>query len=157
MSAELASRASGSLRGGLPIGEAAALAGVSTRTLRYYEELGMLRPCSRSPGGARRYSEADVARILRIRELQSLMGFNLGDIQSILKAEDHLQDLCEEFHDETPSERRREIATEAIGVTQELRMQVVEKLEKVRAFLEVLDEKADRYQVYLRETTGEIS
>ncbi len=80
------------------------------------------------------------------------MGFNLTDIQSILRAEDRLQRLCEEFHGETPSERRREIAMEGIGVTEELRTQVAEKLEKVRAFLEALDEKAGRYQAYLAQT-----
>ena len=117
----------------------------------------MLQPSGRSAGGARRYSEADVARLLRIRELQSLMGFNLGDIQSILRAEDHLQTLCEEFLGETPSERRREIAMEGIRVTGELRTQVAEKLEKVRTFLEALDEKAGRYQAYLREPPEEIS
>ena len=59
------------------IGEIADAAGVSTRTLRYYEELGLVSPSGHSPGGARRYSDADLARVLRIRELQDLVGFNL--------------------------------------------------------------------------------
>ena len=143
-------------KGDLRIGEVAALAGVSTRTLRYYEQLGMLQPSERSPGGARRYSANDVARLLRIRELQSLMGFNLSDIQLILKAEDRLQTLRDEFHGGTPSERRREIVMEAMRVTEELRTQVVEKLERVRAFLETLDEKAVCYQVYLGQTAERI-
>ncbi len=80
------------------------------------------------------------------------MGFNLTDIQSILVAEDRLQSLCEEFHGEIPSERKRDIAMEAIGVTEKLRAQVAEKLDKVRAFLEALDERAGRYQAYLAQT-----
>jgi DNA-binding transcriptional MerR regulator len=136
----------------LPIGKAAALVGVSTRTLRYYEQLGMVQPSARSSGGARRYSADDVARLLRIRELQSLMGFNLTDIQSILVAEDRLQSLREEFRAEIPSERKREITLEAIRVTDGLRAQVAEKLEKVNAFLGALDEKFERYQAYLTQT-----
>ena len=152
MVADFASSTPMAAREDLPIGKAAALVGVSTRTLRYYEQLGMVRPSARSSGGARRYSVDDVARLLRIRELQSLMGFNLSDIQLILGAEDHLQALREEFHGEAPSERRREIVLEGIRITEELRTQVAEKLERVRAFLKALDEKFERYQAYLTQT-----
>jgi DNA-binding transcriptional MerR regulator len=135
----------------LAIGKAASLAGVSTRTLRYYEQLGLLTPNARTSGGARRYSPGDVTRLLRIRELQSLMGFNLTDIQSIIAAEDRLQSLCQEFRAEVPGEHKRDIALEAIRVTDNLRGQVAEKLDKVRIFLAALDERTGRYQAYLRE------
>ena len=59
------------------IGEVAKQAGVSPRTLRYYQELGMLDPAGRSPGGSRRYSSRDVARLTRILELRDVMGFDL--------------------------------------------------------------------------------
>jgi DNA-binding transcriptional MerR regulator len=137
--------------GDLAIGKAAALAGVSTRTLRYYEQLGLLTPSARTAGGARRYSPGDVTRLLRIRELQSLMGFNLTDIQSIIAAEDRLQSLCHEFGAETPGEHKRDIALEAVGVTDNLRAQVAEKLGKVRLFLAALDERTSRYRAYLSE------
>ena len=54
------------------IGEVAQRAGVTTRTLRYYQELGLLSPSGASPGGSRRYSEADVNRLLRILELRNV-------------------------------------------------------------------------------------
>ena len=60
---------------------------ITTRTLRYYEELGLLAPAEYSTGGARRYAEQDVARLLRIRELQELLGFDLGEIKVVLGAE----------------------------------------------------------------------
>jgi DNA-binding transcriptional MerR regulator len=137
--------------GDVAIGKAATLAGVSTRTLRYYEQLGLLTPSARTSGGARRYSPGDVTRLLRIRELQSLMGFNLTDIQLILEAEDRLQSLCREFRAEIPGERKRDIASEAIGVTDNLRAQVAEKLDKVRIFLAALDDRTGRYRAYLSE------
>ncbi len=49
----------------LRIGEAAERAGVSCRTLRYYEELGLLVPAGHSAGGARRYTGDDVERLRR--------------------------------------------------------------------------------------------
>ena len=52
----------------LRIGEVAAMTGVTTRTLRYYEEIGLISPCSRLSGGQeRRYTEVTVARVRRIR------------------------------------------------------------------------------------------
>jgi DNA-binding transcriptional MerR regulator len=67
----------------LRIGEAAARAAVSVRTLRYYEELGLLTPSAHSPGGARRYAEEDVARLARIRELKDLLGFDLDEVRTV--------------------------------------------------------------------------
>jgi DNA-binding transcriptional MerR regulator len=72
--------------GELRIGEAAARVGVSSRTLRYYEELGLLTPSGRTPGGARRYTNEDIARLEHIRVLQELMGFNLEEILEGLDA-----------------------------------------------------------------------
>ena len=57
----------------LGIGAAAAQAGVSERALRYYQQLGLITPCACTPGGMRRYSEDDLARVARIRQLQALL------------------------------------------------------------------------------------
>ena len=95
------------------IGEVAMRAGVTTRTLRYYQELGLLDP-GHSPGGSRRYSDADVARLQRIIELRSVMGFDLERIREILYTEDRLGQLRQEAQREISTERRREIVAEAI-------------------------------------------
>lgn len=79
----------------LKIGVVAARLGISERTLRYYEEVGLLRPHQHHPGAGRRYCDADVERVQRIRELQGLMGFNLEEIRRIVAAEDRLRSLRE--------------------------------------------------------------
>ncbi len=76
----------------LRIGEVAIEAGVTTRTLRYYQELGLLDP-GQSPGGSRRYGESDVIRLKRILELRDVMGFDLERIRAILSSEDRLAEL----------------------------------------------------------------
>jgi DNA-binding transcriptional MerR regulator len=138
------------------IGEAAARAQVTTRTLRYYEELGLVRPSGHSPGGARRYSEEDVAGLLRVRELQELMGFDLQTIGRIVGAERRLQELRAEYQVGSDEDRRRDIVAEAIRLNDELRLDVRRKLERIQAFLDDLNAKAVRYRRKLRtETTAD--
>lgn len=72
----------------LQIGEAAERAQLTQRTLRYYEEKGLLKPPTRMEGGFRLYSQEDMQRIERIRELKDLLGFSLAEIKDMLEAED---------------------------------------------------------------------
>ncbi|MFB3738139.1 MAG: MerR family transcriptional regulator [Candidatus Velamenicoccus archaeovorus] len=134
------------------IGEVAERAGVTPRTLRYYEELGLLAPAGHSPGGARRYSDEDVGRVLRIRELQELMGFDLQAIRRIVTAEARLQQLRAEYRAGVDVSRRREIVQEAIRINDELRAEVRSKLARIEGFLDDLNAKAARYRRLLRET-----
>ncbi|MDP9234414.1 MAG: MerR family transcriptional regulator [Actinomycetota bacterium] len=141
---------------GLRIGELALRAGVSTRTLRYYEELGLLAPSHHSDGGARRYSEANAERLSRIRELQELMGLNLDEIRTILLAEDRLQALRSEYRaGDIPSERRTQIVREAIEINTKLRQRVTERVANMQRFLQELEAKALRYQVVLHGSPAE--
>ena len=67
----------------LKIGDFAELAGTNLRTLRYYEELGLLAPASRSPGGFRLYRAEDVSRLHMVHTLQDL-GLELGRIRELM-------------------------------------------------------------------------
>jgi DNA-binding transcriptional MerR regulator len=58
------------------------------RTLRYYEEIGLLPPAERTEGGYRLYSEDDIARLERIQRLKDLLGFSLAEIRELLQADD---------------------------------------------------------------------
>lgn len=129
-----------------PIGQVARQAGVTTRTLRYYQELGLLDPAGQSPGGNRRYSDADVARLQRIIELRNVMGFDLERIQEILQAEDRLAQLKEEAQRGISEDRRREILAEAILLNAGMRRQVRDKLAVLEGFLAKLEDKAVHYQ-----------
>ena len=75
---------------GLRIGDVAARVGVSTRTLHYYEQLGLLRPSGRTLGGARRYEASDLTKLERIIELKKAMGMNLDEAKGFLASEDRL-------------------------------------------------------------------
>lgn len=83
------------------ISVAAELTGTGVQSLRLYERTGLIEP-SRTAGGTRRYSDADVARLRRVVELAA-DGINLAGIAAILRLEDQLDRLKAEnqrLHDE---------------------------------------------------------
>ena len=77
------------------IGGVADKLGVSTRTIKYYEELGLVSPENRSPGGFRLYNAADVERLQRILRLKG-MGFSLAAIREFLSVRDAAQEATRE-------------------------------------------------------------
>ncbi|MGH9206605.1 MAG: MerR family transcriptional regulator, partial [Acidimicrobiales bacterium] len=134
------------------IGDLATQAGVSCRTLRYYGELGLLVPSGqRAEGSARRYSEADLARLLRIKELQELMGFDLDEIGAILGAEDRLAELRAEWEGGAQPQRQEQILAEVVEINNRLRAQVRQKMDKLGEMLAALEDKAKRYRRFSRE------
>jgi MerR family transcriptional regulator, repressor of the yfmOP operon len=131
----------------LAIGEVARRLGISTRTLRYYQELGLVEPSGSSPGGNRRYDELDVARVQHIRELQDVMGLDLERIGVVVRAEDRLAALRAEVDSAPVSpERMAEILREAMAINHRLRAQVADRERALREFLAGLDAKAARYR-----------
>jgi MerR family transcriptional regulator, repressor of the yfmOP operon len=66
---------------------------LTKRTLRYYEEVGLLPPTGRTEGNYRRYSESDVQRLERIKELRDLLGFSLSDIRELLHVEEEREQI----------------------------------------------------------------
>ena len=87
----------------LQIGQVAERTGLSLRTIRFYEENGLVRPTSRSDGGFRLYSEDDVARLEVIKRMKPL-GFRLEEMQELLTL---LADLAERPGDAALTDRLR--------------------------------------------------
>ncbi|MFH8567771.1 MerR family transcriptional regulator [Streptomyces sp. NPDC017993] len=71
------------------IGEVTTHTELSLRTIRHYEETGLVIPSARSQGGFRLYTEADVARLMVIRRMKPL-GFTLDEMHDLLDATDRL-------------------------------------------------------------------
>ncbi len=74
----------------MQIGEIAQRTDLSLRTLRHYDEVGLLRPSGRSDGGFRLYTEGDLARLLVIRRMKPL-GFTLEEMVEVLRHIDALR------------------------------------------------------------------
>jgi DNA-binding transcriptional MerR regulator len=132
------------------IGAAAMALGVSERALRYYQQLGLI-DCGRTAGGMRRYSEADLARVSRIRELQSLLGLDLDEIAQVLANDDRLADIRQAYHDEaTGAAERAELARECLALLEHLRLIVEAKQAALGKFLADIDERIARVQDVLK-------
>lgn len=71
----------------LHIGEVADRVGISLRTVRYYEEQGLFQPAGRTDGGFRLYTEAQVDRLLFIKQMKPL-GFTVEEMRDLLTARD---------------------------------------------------------------------
>lgn len=134
------------------IGQVASATGTSARTLRYYEEVGLLHPAGHRPGGRRLYRAADVDRVRRIRELQDLMGFNLDEIRTIMSAEDRLEVLRGRYR--SGSGDRTRVVKEAIAVLEGLQAQVDAKQVRLGDFRAQLDARVDRLRPRLDDVAG---
>ena len=93
----------------LRIGEVAELTGTTPRTIRYYEEIGLLPGSSaRAQGKHRCFTEADVDRVREILRLRDLLGLSLEQLSGLLEAESARAELRREYAEtDDPAERRR--------------------------------------------------
>jgi MerR family transcriptional regulator, repressor of the yfmOP operon len=142
----------------LGIGAAAARAGVSERALRYYQQIGLITPCACTPGGTRRYSVDDLARVARIRQLQVLLGFNLDEIAVILRSEDRMAEIRRTYHHEHTSDaERHELVRESLQLQRDLRATVEAKRVAIEGFLADLDGRIARASALLDQMTAAVS
>jgi DNA-binding transcriptional MerR regulator len=101
----------------LRIGEVAKLTGTTPRTIRYYEEIGLLpAPADRVPGAHRSYREEDVERLTELLRLKDLLGVSLEELKVLVSAEDARAALRREWDSgiEDPV-RRRQVLDESLG------------------------------------------
>jgi MerR family transcriptional regulator, repressor of the yfmOP operon len=130
-------------RAELRIGEVARLAGTTPRTIRYYEEIGLLPGASgREPGSHRTYAEADVERLTELLRLKDLLGVSLEELKALVEAEDARAALRREWHSgvEDPA-RRRQILEQALGYIERQLGLVRRRREEIASLEAELNEK----------------
>jgi MerR family transcriptional regulator, repressor of the yfmOP operon len=98
----------------LRIQEAAAETGLTPRSIRYYEELGLLSPAARSDGAYRLYDADDLERLRFIRGLRDDAGFSLAEIGELLGDEQARARNRALFRQASDNEERRPIVLDAI-------------------------------------------
>ncbi|HEY2777045.1 MAG TPA: MerR family transcriptional regulator [Gaiellaceae bacterium] len=89
------------------IGQVATRSGVTPRTIRYYEELGLLPTSDREQGKHRTYTESDIERLREVTRLRDLLGLSLDELRSVVVAEAVRADARRRFREsDSPDERR---------------------------------------------------
>ena len=101
----------------LRIGDVAELTGTTPRTIRYYEEIGLLRASGRRQAGRHRlYDEAVVERLRDLLRLKDLLGLSLEELKQLVAAKDARETLRREWRSGVDDPiRRRQILDEALG------------------------------------------
>jgi MerR family copper efflux transcriptional regulator len=124
----------------LRIQEVAAETGLTPRSIRYYEEFGLLQPAARSRGDYRLYDTSDLERLRFIRELRDDAGFSLAEIGLLL------EDEAARIRD---AERFR-----AAGDVEERKAILRGLLERVDRQVTTLEEKTTRLRAMIGEANG---
>jgi MerR family transcriptional regulator, repressor of the yfmOP operon len=138
------------------IGEVAELVGTTARTIRYYEEFGLLTaPPAHEKGRHRTYDGADVRRLQELIRLRDVLGVSLEELKRLVEAEEARAVLRERWRHTAGEADRRVILEQSLG-------HVTEQLALVRARREALDglqselaAKLERITALLREIDEE--
>jgi MerR family transcriptional regulator, repressor of the yfmOP operon len=130
----------------LRIDQVATRTGLTKRTLRYYEEIGLLDPPTRTEGGYRLYSEADIRRIEGIKRLRNLLGFSLAEVRDLVKADEERARMRDAWQrEEDPNARLQQLDAFEALVRGQLQL-VEEKLAGLEDMRASLRERLDRYE-----------
>lgn len=105
----------------LSIGSLAAEAGVHVQTLRYYEHEGLLTPSARTPGGQRRYADADRRRLHFIRHAREF-GFTIDQVRELLELAADPDRSCAEI--DAIARRHRDAVQRRIALLTELEQEL---------------------------------
>jgi MerR family transcriptional regulator, repressor of the yfmOP operon len=124
----------------LRIQQVAAEVGLTTRSIRYYEELGLLKPAARSEGSYRLYDEDDLERLRFIKGLRDDAGFSLSEIGLLLEDEAARARNRERFRSTRDPDERKSIISDAFG--------------RVDRQIAILRDKIDRLETMVVEAEG---
>ena len=91
------------------IGDVAEAAGLTPRAIRYYQEVGLLKPAAHVSGANRRYDDEDLERLRLIKRLREVVGLSLADIHTFLETEDERRALKSQYHATTDPARQVEL------------------------------------------------
>lgn len=116
--------------GMMHIGELAERTELSLRTIRHYDQVGLLTPTGRTEGGFRLYTDDDMSRLLVIRRMKPL-GYSLEQMGDVLRAIDR-------------SEERSDAGRDARLALEDYRRDAEERRERLAQQLEMADEFIER-------------
>jgi DNA-binding transcriptional MerR regulator len=118
------------------IGDVAEATGLTPRTIRYYEELGLLKPAAHVSGANRRYDDEDLERLRLIKRLREVVGLSLADIHTFLETEDERRALKTEYQATSDPARQVELLDRFEPILQRRVGLLERKLTSVQALLD---------------------
>ncbi|CAG9612032.1 HTH-type transcriptional regulator YfmP [Bacillus rhizoplanae] len=124
--------------------------GLTKRTLRYYEEIGLIHPPERSEGNIRLYTDEDVERIKKIVEAKEVLGITLQEMQYFLSLKERM-----EQRKNSDNPREREVIQEIAHMLTSQIETLDKKMLQMKHVKEELEHSLERATKFLEETKGE--
>ncbi|HEX5013472.1 MAG TPA: MerR family transcriptional regulator [Candidatus Limnocylindrales bacterium] len=135
----------------LRIQQVAAEVGLTTRSIRYYEELGLLKPAARSEGSYRLYDDDDLERLRFIKGLRDDAGFSLAEIGQLLEDEAARARNRERFRSTSDKNERKAILRDAFARVDRQIASLREKIERLETMVIEAEGRRDHLQAHLDE------
>lgn len=133
----------------LKIAEVADELGLTARAVRYYEELGLLKPAARSEGSYRLFDDDDIERLRFIRGLRDDAGFSLAEIGRLLEDEEARERNREQFRTTTDTVERRKILLDALDRVERQATSLRGKAERITAMLDEVEARREHLARHL--------
>ena len=138
----------------LRIQEVADLVGLTPRSIRYYEEIGLLEPAARSEGAYRLYDADDVARLRFIKGLRDDAGFSLAEIGQLLEDETARAANRARFRaSRRPAERRAVLLDGIVRIDRQVAT-LRAKVARLQSMIDAADERRNHLESHLGELSG---
>jgi DNA-binding transcriptional MerR regulator len=138
----------------LRIQEVAADTGLTTRAIRYYEEVGLLEPAARSDGAYRLFDASDLERLRFIKELRDGAGFSLAQIGQLLEDEAARERNRERFRKTRDPRERRALVVEARDRVDRQIATLRDKRERLDAMIGEAEDRRHHLDAHLAELEG---
>lgn len=135
----------------LRIQQVAADVGLTTRSIRYYEELGLLKPAARSEGSYRLFDEDDLDRLRFIKGLRDDAGFSLAEIGQLLEDEAARARNRRRFRSTTDPDERKAIIGDAFARVDRQIASLREKIDRLEAMVTEAEGRRAHLQSHLAE------
>lgn len=128
--------------------------GLTKRALRYYEELGLITPSTRSEGGYRMYTDADIDQIIHVKNLRDLLGVSLSEIKEHVDLEQQVSTLRTVYFSAKDQKKVEEslcLLTQLETTIHKQQLLLQHKIESMQQILGTYEEKLTRIHVKKQE------
>jgi len=140
----------------MQIDQVASRTALTKRALRYYEEIGLLDPPTRTEGNYRLYSERDVARVESIKRWREFLGFSLAEIRKLVTMEEERQQARDEFRRANDARDRLVALDHSDELARNTLTVVEEKLAGLMAIQAELSARLERHERLRDELRDEV-
>jgi DNA-binding transcriptional MerR regulator len=128
------------------IDEVAKECGLTKRSIRYYEEIGLISPPERSAGGFRLYSDLHIERLKKIMNVRDVLGFSLQEVQEYMAISEAFEEFRLQYRENKEKMNEDERKEKLLGAEAILAQQLQMIDEKLKKMNDIRDEMNEMYQ-----------